>query len=305
MRIIKVALHEDESVVVTPAAVYMGEHRAVRLEITLPQRLQTGFDFYTIAFDVMNAGKRIPLGNIYPKEEGTETIAWMENGVIFCDLPDSLTHSTFVRGQVEGHREENGTCVLLEKSALFMLRFEDSIAGEGEAVSAFALGHMNELMAQINHMRETLRIKVEGVDDFVQGGLAEAQDAIRQMVVEAEDNVVQAASQAKADVNQTASQAQGEIGQTAQQLKTEVSQTAAQAKIDVNQTAAQALGNIAQAAAQAQSGLNDGITQANQAAAQAAVSAGEAGQSKAAAQTAAQQAQTVVTNAAALLADTK
>ena len=285
MRIIKVALREDESAVVTPATVYMGEHRAVRLEITLPERLKTGFDFYTIAFDVMNAGKRIPLGNIYRKEEGSEATAWMENGVIFCDLPNQLTHSTFTRAQVEGHREENGACVLLEKSVPFVLRFEDSITGEGEALSAFALGHMNELMAQINSMRETLRIKVEGVEDFVQGGLAEAQDAIRLMVVEAEDVVTEAASEAKT-----------EISQTAQLAKIDVNQTAAQAKVDMNQAAAQALNDIGQAASLAASGLNDGVTQANQAASQAADSATQAGLSATAAQNAASQVEVAVTD---------
>ena len=180
MRAIKVVLLEDEQAQVTPEKVYMGEHRAARLEISLPERLRGGFDYYNLCFDVMGAGKRIPLGNIY--EAGTggdepEGLAWMEDGEIICDLPESLTQCSYLRAQVEAYCEEGGLCTRLEKSAPFVIAFEDSIAGEGDALSALALGHMTKLMAQLNRLRRTLRVQVQGAQEVIEPAVARAEQA--------------------------------------------------------------------------------------------------------------------------------
>ena len=182
MRSIIVVLREDETAQVTPERVYMGEHCAAQLEITLPERLRGGFDYYTLCFDVMGAGRRVPLGNIYPaaeEEEEAENLAYVREGIIYCLLPEQVTQCSYVRVQVEAHVEENGRCVRLEKSAPFLLAFEDGIAGEGETLSAFALGHMNELMAQLDLMRQTLRLKVEGADEAVEPQVLRAEQAAR------------------------------------------------------------------------------------------------------------------------------
>ena len=180
MRVIKVVLLDDEQAQVTPEKVYMGEHRAARLEISLPQRLRTGFDYYTLCFDVMGAGKRVPLGNIY--EAGTggdepEGLAWMKNGEIVCELPESLTQCSFIRVQVEACCEEDGACTRLEKSAPFRIAFEDSIAGEGDALASLALGHMTKLMARLNRMRRTLKIQVQGAQDVIGPAVQRAEQA--------------------------------------------------------------------------------------------------------------------------------
>ena len=170
MRIIKVILLDDEQAQVTPEKVYMGEHRAARLEISLPQRLRTGFDYYSLCFDVMGAGKRVPLGNIYEAGPGggkPESLAWMENGEIVCELPESLTQCSFIRVQVEACREEDGVCTRLEKSVPFRIAFEDSIAGEGGALSALAQGHMTKLMARFNRLRRALRAQLQGMQDLL------------------------------------------------------------------------------------------------------------------------------------------
>lgn len=184
MRSIKVVLHDDESVQVTPEKVYMGEHRAARLEITLPQRLLGGFAYYNLCFDVMGSGKRVPLGNIYAADEqdaqDPPAIAWMDNGEIVCELPESLTQSSFLRAQVEACMEEDGICTRLEKSAPFVLAFADSIAGEGDALSAFALDNMAKLMAQINRLRRTLRVQVRGAQEEIAPLVAQAQQAAQQ-----------------------------------------------------------------------------------------------------------------------------
>jgi len=178
MRSIKVELREDETAHVTPERVYMGEHCAARLEIELPQRLRAGFDYYTLCFDVMGAGRRVPLGNIYPAGgEGEEGLAYVRDGVIYCLLPDQVTQCSYVRVQAEACAQEDGRCVRLEKSAPFLLAFEDGIAGEGEPLSAFALGHMSELMAQLDHMRQTLRLKVEGAGEAIEPQIARAEQA--------------------------------------------------------------------------------------------------------------------------------
>ena len=49
MRIIKVVLLDDETVQRDQSVVYMGEHRAAQLQVTLPQRLREGFDYYTLS----------------------------------------------------------------------------------------------------------------------------------------------------------------------------------------------------------------------------------------------------------------
>jgi len=153
MRIIKVVLLDDESVQRDQSIVYMGEHRAVQLQVTLPQRLCEGFDYYTLSFDQMDKGHRVPIGNIYPDEEG---LAYYQDGTIYCDLPQPLTNASFVRVQAEAHRQVDGQCVAIEKSASFVLEFEQGIAGQGEPLQSFALGHINELMAQLDAARQLL-----------------------------------------------------------------------------------------------------------------------------------------------------
>jgi len=205
MRAIKVALLEDEQVQVTPGKVYMGEHRAARLEIALPQRLQEGFDYYNICFDVMGAGKRVPLGNIYEAGAGGEEpagLAWMEAGEILCELPESLTQCSFLRAQVEACCEENGVCTRLEKSVPFVIAFEDSIAGEGDALSALALGHMDKLMARLNRMRRTLRAEIQGVQEAIEPALLRSEQAAG-----AAEQAAGEAAQAAATAAQKASEA--------------------------------------------------------------------------------------------------
>ncbi|MCL2532164.1 MAG: pyocin knob domain-containing protein [Oscillospiraceae bacterium] len=153
MRIIKVVLRNDETVQQEQTVTYIGEHRAVQLQVTLPQRLRNGFDYYTLSFDPMDKGNRVPIGNIYPGQQG---MAYTQNGIIFCDLPQPITNANFVRVQVEGHCQAHGKCIAIEKSASFVLEFEQGIAGQGEALHAFALGHMNELMAQLDAARQAL-----------------------------------------------------------------------------------------------------------------------------------------------------
>ena len=177
MRAIKVVLHDDGTAAVTPERVYMGEHRAARLEITLPQSLRDGFDYYNLCFDVMGAGKRVPLGNVYPEEEGFAGLAWLENGEIFYELPDSLTQCSYLKAQVEACCEENGQCTRLEKSPPFRVAFEDAVAGEGDALSAMALGHMDKLMAKLNRMRRILRVEIQGVQAAVEPALLRAEQA--------------------------------------------------------------------------------------------------------------------------------
>jgi len=180
MRAIKAVLHDDGTALVTPERIYMGEHRAARLEITLPERLREGFDYYNLCFDVMGAGKRIPLGNVYPagEDDGFAGLAWMENGEIFCELPQSLTQCSYLRAQVEACREENGLCTRLEKSPPFTMAFEDAVAGEGDALSAMALGHMDKLMARLNRMRRTLRVEIQGVREAIEPALLRAEQAV-------------------------------------------------------------------------------------------------------------------------------
>jgi len=147
MRTITVALLEDESVAMEPATIYMGEHHAAKLEIALPERLREGFDYYTISFDQMGEGNRVPIGNIYPGAEGN---AYYQDGVVHCLLPGRLTHCSYLRAQVEAHRQTEGICAAVEKSAPFTILFGDSLAGQGDTLQSFALGHMNELMAQVD-----------------------------------------------------------------------------------------------------------------------------------------------------------
>ncbi|MCL2495459.1 MAG: hypothetical protein FWE98_07380 [Oscillospiraceae bacterium] len=180
MRAITVVLRDDGTAGVNPQRVYMGEHRAARLEIALPQSLLEGFDYYNLCFDVMGAGRRIPLGNIYPldeEEDGFEGLAWLENGVIFCELPEALTQSSYVTAWVEACREENGHCVHLEKSAAFTVEFTQAIAGQGDALSAVALGHMDRLMARLNRMRRTLRVEIQGVQAAIAPAIQRAEQA--------------------------------------------------------------------------------------------------------------------------------
>jgi len=170
MRAIKVVLLDDEQAQVTPEKVYMGEHRAARLEIGLPARLRTGFDYYNLCFDVMGAGKRVPLGNIYEPDPVTGEfagLAYVDNGEIVCELPESLTQCSYLRVQVEACSEEDGVCTRLEKSVPFLVTFEDSVAGEGDALSALVLGHTTRLMAQLNRLRRTLKVQVQGAQDAI------------------------------------------------------------------------------------------------------------------------------------------
>ena len=198
MRNIKVALHEDESTTVVPNVVYMGEHHAAQLEITLPQRLRQGFDYYTLSFDQMDKGNRVPLGNIYPGNEGQ---AYVQNGVIFCTLPEQLTNASFLRAQVEAHRQEGGKMVALEKSALFTVQFEHGLAGQGDTLQSFALGHINKLMAQIDYARERLNEPLmdqelqQLIQQITQTELAAVSDQLSNWA----ESTIQAAMQATLD----------------------------------------------------------------------------------------------------------
>lgn len=182
MRTIQVTLLEDESAAVTPAIVYMGEHNAAKLEVTLPQRLREGFDYYTLCFDQMDCGRRIPLGNIYPGEEGA---AYCKNGVIHCLLPGILTHSSYVRVQVEACKQEDGVCTLLEKSAAFTLAFEDSLAGEADTLQSFALDHMSRLMAEIDAAKDSLATQNSAIDGSIVAQLLEIKGLAEQAAAQA------------------------------------------------------------------------------------------------------------------------
>ncbi|MDR1927514.1 MAG: hypothetical protein LBQ33_02610 [Oscillospiraceae bacterium] len=162
MRTIEVTLLEDETAQVHPQHIYMGEHSAARLAVTLNGRLLDGFDFYTLAFDLMDSGKRIPVGNIYPQtqEEDASPIAYLQEGVIYCTLPAQLTACSYIRVQVEAYQQQDGKCRRLEKSAPFLIAFEDSLGGEAQELYVHALGHMAQLMAQIDQLRQTLQINV-------------------------------------------------------------------------------------------------------------------------------------------------
>jgi len=175
MRAIKVALLDDETAQVTPGKVYMGEHRAARLEITLPARLKTGFDYYNLCFDVMGAGKRIPLGNIYEAEtNGPDVLAWLEDGTIICELPACLTQCSYLKVQVEACLERSGVTA---KSAPFQVHFEDSIAGEGDTLSAIALGHFDKLMARYHKQVRTLKKEIQGAQEALEPSLQRAEQA--------------------------------------------------------------------------------------------------------------------------------
>ncbi|MCL2106673.1 MAG: hypothetical protein FWH26_06425 [Oscillospiraceae bacterium] len=159
MRTIEVILHEDDSVEVNPQRVFVGEHHAVRLAVTLSSRLSQEFDFYSISFDLMDQGRKVMTGNIYPSENDN-AMAYLEQGVLYCALPGKLTACSFLRVQVEAYRQQNGKTVSVEKSRSFTIEFVDLLGGGGEEIYAFALGHMGELMDEIHAMRESLKINV-------------------------------------------------------------------------------------------------------------------------------------------------
>ncbi|MDR2647727.1 MAG: hypothetical protein LBB67_06360 [Oscillospiraceae bacterium] len=167
MRTIQVTLADDESVQLDPERVYMGEHCAARLAITLPARLCAGFDYYSLCFELMGCGNAIPTGNIYPLGNADENpMAYLDGNVIFCTLPEQLTACSYLRCQVDACKQEDGTCTVREKSAPFMLIFEHSVTGEAAPFFSFALGQLPSLQAQLDKMRETLQIDVLNWDQI-------------------------------------------------------------------------------------------------------------------------------------------
>ncbi|MDR1465173.1 MAG: hypothetical protein LBJ11_07750 [Oscillospiraceae bacterium] len=166
MRSIDILLRDDESVEVSPAVVYMGEHNAAQLRVALPARLREGFDYYALSFDLMDAGKRALTGNIYPAgEEGAagDTLpgAVLADGIILYRLPEQLTAGAYLRGQVEAYRTQDGVCGSLEKSAPFLVSFAGGLAGDAEPLASFALGHMAELQAEIDRLLAALRTEID------------------------------------------------------------------------------------------------------------------------------------------------
>ncbi len=183
MRIIEVTLLADESVQVTQPKVYMGEHQAAELAITLPPRLSAGFAYYTLLFDMMDSGRQACTANIYPGEPPTDaeesgTCAWLTDGVLHCTLPRTLTTGSWLRCQVAASVQAEGACVRVEKSAPFLIAFEGGGQEGAEQLTPYTFGEVERLLAELDSIKNNLSVDWEAMSgalsSIIEGSMAGA-----------------------------------------------------------------------------------------------------------------------------------
>lgn len=186
MRTIEVALLEDESVRVEQPKVYMGEHRAAELAVTLPPRLLGGFDYYSLHFDLMDSGRQVRTANIYPGAEPGDpeaeaedgVTAWLAGDVLHCRLPKALTSGSWLRCQAAACVQAEGKCVRIDKSAPFVIAFEGGGGEDCEQLTPYTLGQVERLLAQLDGVKNKLSIDWESLSgalkQFVRERLAAA-----------------------------------------------------------------------------------------------------------------------------------
>ncbi|MDR3313899.1 MAG: hypothetical protein LBS96_05510 [Oscillospiraceae bacterium] len=179
MRTIEVALLADEAVEIAQPKVYMGEHLAAELAVTLPERLLAGFDYYTLCFDLMDSGRQACTANIYPgaapAEEGGAS-AWLAGGVLHCTLPRALTAGSWLRCQVAACVQAEGDCVRMDKSAPFIISFEGGNPADAGLLTPYTAGEVERVLAELDALKSNLVVDWDAMSDALGGILREGMD---------------------------------------------------------------------------------------------------------------------------------
>lgn len=138
---------------------YKKEHCATLLEIELnDELLSDSVSYYTLSFNMGSS-----LENRFDKKHMEYKITadsepdYFADGVIYYQLPDTLTVFSCLCVQVEAHTlDENGLLASTVKSATFELEFEKSVDGEPESIPGSANGLIAEFHQALNAMNETV-----------------------------------------------------------------------------------------------------------------------------------------------------
>ncbi|MCR4615449.1 MAG: hypothetical protein K5756_04800 [Clostridiales bacterium] len=129
MKNVEISLNSDGSFSCSQDNIYVGEHMAVELAITLPEEMQTGFDSYALRLDPAGMCKVIVVKGIDELSENDEANTYISQGVIHCTLPGEFTGTPELFMQAEARREADNHVTYIEKTAVFSVKFEKSLVG--------------------------------------------------------------------------------------------------------------------------------------------------------------------------------
>lgn len=161
MRDIKITILSDSTAQIEEPLSFCGEHNAARLCITLNDELKTDASYYLLSFDVYGLSRRI-VSNII---SGTDSKpAYVENGVIYCPLPEALTSTGELTVQVEAHKRDELEVTRITKSAVFNLGFEPSVMGVGGELEE-KCGILAEIAAAVDSMKKIEEL-LDGASDL-------------------------------------------------------------------------------------------------------------------------------------------
>ncbi|GEM_PF-4303955 len=129
MKKVEITLNSDGSYTCSQDKIYIGEHMAVELEITLPEDMQTGFESYALCLDPSGMCKKIIISGIKDAELNESAKARFSEGVIYCALPREFTETPELYMQAEARVESGNSVTYVEKTGIFCVKFDKSIVG--------------------------------------------------------------------------------------------------------------------------------------------------------------------------------
>lgn len=138
---------------------YRKEHCATLLEIELNDELMSeDISFYTLSFNMGSSlENRFDKKHIEHKITADSTPDYYADGVIYYQLPDTLTVFSSLCVQVEAHTvDESGELLSTVKSPAFELTFKRSVDGEPECIPGESNGFIAEFQKALSSMNKTI-----------------------------------------------------------------------------------------------------------------------------------------------------
>ena len=138
---------------------YRKEHCATLLKIELSDELiSEDISFYTLSFNMGSSlENRFDKKHIEHKITADSTPDFYADGVIYYQLPDTLTVFSSLCIQVEAHTvDETGELISTVKSPAFEIKFNSSVDGEPEYVPGESNGFIAEFQKALSSMNKTI-----------------------------------------------------------------------------------------------------------------------------------------------------
>ena len=149
----------DELANSQPVVQYRKEHCATMLEIELNDELiSDDINFYTLSFNMGSSlENRFDKKHIEHKITADSTPDYYADGVIYYQLPDTLTVFSSLCVQVEAHTvDETGVLISTVKSPAFEINFKRSVDGVPECIPGESNGFIAEFQKALSSMNKTI-----------------------------------------------------------------------------------------------------------------------------------------------------